>query len=59
VLKNRGGPGRPLSFDELGTKFQDNAGRVITAEEVSRIESTVARMAELRDISPLLVAEFS
>jgi len=58
VLTNRGGPARPLSFEELGAKFRDNAGRVVAADRVAHIESTVERMAELGDISPLLVAEF-
>lgn len=57
VLTNRGGPARPLSFEELGTKFRDNAGRVKPADQVAHIEAAVERMAELSDISPLLVAE--
>jgi 2-methylcitrate dehydratase PrpD/kynurenine formamidase len=32
VLANRGGPGNPLSVDELKTKFLANAGRTLTAD---------------------------
>lgn len=56
VLTNRGGPDRPLSFEELAMKFRDNAGRVLHAEAVQNIRDTVARMETLTDLSPLLVA---
>jgi 2-methylcitrate dehydratase PrpD len=34
VMANRGGPKRPLSRQELETKFADNAARVLDAEQV-------------------------
>ena len=54
VLTNRGGPGRPLSFDELATKFNDNASRVLNDADVESIRSAVAHMDDLTDLSPLL-----
>jgi 2-methylcitrate dehydratase PrpD len=54
VLTNRGGPDRPLSFEELAMKFRDNASRVLDAAEVQRIQETVARMDDLTDLGPLL-----
>ena len=54
VLSNRGGPQRPLSYDELSTKFRDNAGRVVDADSVSRIQELVAGLEQLDDLSPLL-----
>lgn len=57
VLANRGGPDRPLSFEELAMKFRDNASRVLDAASVERIEATVARLERLTDLSPLLVGD--
>lgn len=54
VLANRGGPGHPLSYDELGTKFADNAGRVLDAEAVRDIRNGVADMERLADVGELL-----
>jgi 2-methylcitrate dehydratase PrpD len=54
VLANRGGPGHPLSYEELGTKFADNAGRVLDADAVRGIRDDVARMDQLVDLGALL-----
>ncbi len=54
VLVNRGGPDRPLTYDELGTKFTDNAARLLPAETVERLRHDVARLDELDDVSALL-----
>lgn len=54
VLTNRGGPDRPLSFDELATKFSDNASRVLDAVHVERIRDAVADLDGLTDLSVLL-----
>lgn len=54
VMSNRGGPERPLSYGELGTKFRDNAGRILDAESVDRIQARVARLDELDDLGELL-----
>lgn len=37
VLTTRGGPDRPLSFDELVTKFRDNAGRTLSPDKVEAL----------------------
>jgi len=47
VLTNRGGPERPLSYQELTTKFRDNAGRLLDAEVVEGIHRIVARLDTL------------
>ena len=57
VLTNRGGPDRPLSFDELAMKFSDNASRVLNNEQVERIREAVARMDDLSDLAPLLAGD--
>lgn len=54
VLANRGGPKNPLSFDELATKFRDNAGRVLPAEAVERLSATCAGLDALPDVTVLL-----
>lgn len=54
VLVNRGGPGHPLSFEELGTKFADNAGRVLDADTVRNIRDAVAGMDRLTNVGDLL-----
>lgn len=54
VLANRGGPGNPLSFEELTTKFRDNAERVLPADAVDRVRDACAGLASLPDLEPLL-----
>ncbi|HUY50280.1 MAG TPA: MmgE/PrpD family protein [Streptosporangiaceae bacterium] len=54
VLVNRGGPQRPLSYDELATKFRDNAGRQLPAEVVELTLERVSRLDRLTDVSGLL-----
>lgn len=54
VLVNRGGPGRPLSFDELGAKFQDNAARVLDAESIARVRDAVANFETLSTVGEAL-----
>jgi 2-methylcitrate dehydratase PrpD len=53
-LANRGGPGNPLSFEELTTKFRDNAERVLPADAVDRVRDACAGLASLPDLEPLL-----
>lgn len=59
VLTNRGGPDRPLSFDELAMKFSDNASRVLDDKNVERIRNAVARMDDLTDLSVLLDSDLA
>jgi 2-methylcitrate dehydratase PrpD len=47
ILVNRGGPGRPLTYDELATKFTDNAARVLSAQIVDQVRQTVAHLEDL------------
>ncbi|MER5623532.1 MmgE/PrpD family protein [Streptosporangium sp. NPDC002544] len=54
VLANRGGPQRPLSEEELGLKFRDNAGRALSSEAMDRIEDGIRRMAEMSNLNDLL-----
>src|SRR5262249_22546134 len=54
VLVNRGGPDDPLSFDELTTKFRDNAGRALGAEAVDRLADRIAHLDDITDLSTLL-----
>lgn len=41
VLRNLGGPDRPLTEEQLRQKLRDNAGRVLAAEHVTAIEDAV------------------
>jgi 2-methylcitrate dehydratase PrpD len=54
ILHNRGGPGNPLSPDELARKFQINAERVLDGEVARSLSDTLARLPELTDLSTLL-----
>ncbi len=54
VLVNRGGPDRPLTYDELALKFRDNAGPRLPAEVVEQTKDRVARLDRLTDVSQLL-----
>lgn len=54
VLVNRGGPDRPLSFDELGAKFRDNASRVVTDDQVARMQDVIAQFDQLEEVGPAL-----
>lgn len=46
VLENRGGPGNPLSVDELKVKFMANAGRIVPAGTAARMADAVVGMAD-------------
>ncbi|MEU4670314.1 MmgE/PrpD family protein [Amycolatopsis sp. NPDC023774] len=50
---NRGGPGNPLSADELATKFRLNATRVVSADTADRITELTYGLAGLGDLSEL------
>lgn len=50
VLVNRGGNRNPLSFEELTTKFRDNARRVLDADAVSALETGCRTLENLTDI---------
>jgi len=54
VLTNRGGPQRPLSYDELAAKFSDNSVQMLGPEKVRQVEALIARLEELPDLGELL-----
>jgi 2-methylcitrate dehydratase PrpD len=54
VLANRGGPQRPLSYGELAAKFRDNAERMLPAAIVAEVEASVAGLAGLPSVTPVL-----
>ena len=54
VLTTRGGPERPLSFDELATKFRDNAARGLDDAGVDRLAEACRTLADQPDVSALL-----
>ena len=56
VLTNRGGPDRPLSFEELALKFSNNAGRLLDPTTVGRVEQLVAGLEQLSSVGPLFEA---
>lgn len=57
VMTTRGGPQRPLSFDELARKFRDNTGTYLadeTAEDTQHRVEALDRLADIRSLlSPL------
>jgi 2-methylcitrate dehydratase PrpD len=54
VLTNRGGPQRPLSFEELAAKFRDNAGRVLAPDQVDGLAAACRRLEECTDLGEML-----
>jgi 2-methylcitrate dehydratase PrpD len=53
VLANRGGPGNPLSVDELRLKFSTNAGRVLEPDQTQKVAESILDPAN-RSVSSLL-----
>lgn len=53
VLVNRGGNRNPLSFDELTTKFRDNASRVLGDQDVADLEHGCRTLETLSDIQSI------
>jgi 2-methylcitrate dehydratase PrpD len=54
ILTTRGGPERPLSFDELATKFRDNASRGLDSEGVEQLQRSCRALARQDDLSETL-----
>ncbi|OLF14103.1 2-methylcitrate dehydratase [Actinophytocola xinjiangensis] len=54
VLANRGGPRRPLSEEELGTKFTDNVAGRLTPATAATIRDLVATLDTLPDLGAVL-----
>lgn len=53
VTENRGGPGRPLSADELGLKFALNASRALPGAAVARLRDACLGLAHLDSVDDL------
>jgi 2-methylcitrate dehydratase PrpD len=56
VLTTRGGPERPLSFDELAAKFHDNAARTISATSADTLAEACQQLERCTDLSSLMKA---
>jgi 2-methylcitrate dehydratase PrpD len=54
VLTTRGGPERPLSFEELATKFRGNASRGLDEAGVAALAEACRDLASLPDVRGLL-----
>lgn len=54
VLVNRGGPERPLTFDELAVKFADNAARQLGPDRIAAMQQRCADIDRLADVGALL-----
>ncbi len=54
VLTTRGGPERPLSFEELSTKFRENAQRMLTADQVEALATACRGLDRQTDLGDLL-----
>jgi 2-methylcitrate dehydratase PrpD len=56
VNVNRGGPGNPLSSEELATKFRLNATRLLTPEQADRVTELTYGLPSAPDLSSLAEA---
>ena len=56
VMANRGGGEHPLSAAELGTKFRDNAARVLDAEATGAVERSIEELAGSGSVVALMEA---
>ncbi|WP_037138569.1 MmgE/PrpD family protein [Rhodococcoides fascians] len=54
VLTTRGGPQRPLSFDEVSAKFRANAGPYLSESELTELATRCQALSELTDVGTLL-----
>jgi 2-methylcitrate dehydratase PrpD len=54
VRHNRGGPDRPLSPEELATKFRLNAEQALPAESVNAVEAAIRRLDEADGLGSLM-----
>lgn len=53
VLTTRGGPDRPLDFEDLGRKFRDNAERALSTEAIARLQEACRSLPECTDTGEL------
>lgn len=54
VLTNRGGPDRPLSDEELATKFRDNVAGRLDADTADAVRRAALGLQEADDVTALL-----
>jgi 2-methylcitrate dehydratase PrpD len=54
VLTTRGGPDRPLSFEELATKFRENAGRTLAPDRVEVLARACNALDRHSDLGAVL-----
>ncbi|MPZ60841.1 MAG: MmgE/PrpD family protein [Propionibacteriales bacterium] len=54
VLTTRGGPERPLSFEELTTKFRDNARRLLSESETDALAAACRNLDACTDLAAML-----
>ncbi len=54
VLANRGGPQRPLSDDELATKFAVNVAGLLPDDVADEVAAATLRLGDLPGVDPLL-----
>lgn len=53
VHTNRGGPDRPLSFDELTKKFRDNAKRTLSEDAIRHLEAECRHLDSASSVDEL------
>lgn len=54
VFTNRGGPDRPLSFEELAQKFRDNVARVLPGAGAAALEKACNELDTCDDVGAML-----
>jgi 2-methylcitrate dehydratase PrpD len=54
VLTNRGGPDRPLSFEELAAKFRDNVAAVLPGQDAVGLEKACNELDTCVDVAAML-----
>ncbi|MDH6238104.1 MmgE/PrpD family protein [Cryobacterium sp. CG_9.6] len=55
VLTTRGGPDRPLSFDELSRKFRDNAQRTLSSDAMDHLEAGCRDLDQSENVNDIFV----
>ncbi len=54
VLVNRGGPDRPLSFEELAAKFRDNVAPALSPDESAELARACGELERCTDVTAML-----
>jgi 2-methylcitrate dehydratase PrpD len=54
VPAQKGGPGNPLTWDEIAVKFEANASAVLPQEHVAKLITMIGNLEAVEDAAELL-----